>query len=98
MIVLGCVAVREGVVSVVIEDPLMVQSVILGVGFGGVLALFGTPVTGVGLVDGRDLGLVLRVLELAGGALPEKVVVQLGISCGVEGEVVDLAFFFYGGQ
>ena len=47
-------------------------------GFGGVLVLFGSSVTAVGLVDGRDAGLVLRVLELAGGALPEEAVVELG--------------------
>jgi len=54
--------------------------------------MFGIPVHTVGLDDGGDTWLVLRRPEFVQGVLLEDLIVELGLSFGVEGETADLTF------
>ncbi|XP_044172206.1 uncharacterized protein LOC114972190 [Acropora millepora] len=91
--ILGAVTIRERVERVRIEDPFVVdQFVVFGTGSGAELILFGIPVHAVGLDDGGDTRLGLRPPEFIQGVLLEDLIVELGLSFGVEGETADLAF------
>ena len=61
------------------------------------LILFGIPVHAVGLDDGGDTWLGLRRPEFIQSVLSEDLIVELGLSFGVEGETADLAFGFTAG-
>ncbi|XP_044165623.1 uncharacterized protein LOC122949621 [Acropora millepora] len=96
--ILGAVTIRERVERVRIEDPFVVdQFVVFGTGPGAELILFGIPVHAVGLDDGGDTRLGLRPPEFIQGVLLEDLIVELGLSFGVEGETADLAFGFTAG-
>ena len=91
--ILGAVTIRERIERVKIEDPFIVdQFVVFGPGSGAELILFGIPVHAVGLDDGGDTWLGLRCPEFIQGVLSEDLIVELGLSFGVEGETADLAF------
>ena len=91
--ILGAVTIRERVERVRIEDPFVVdQFVVFGTRSGAELILFGIPVHAVGLDDGGDTWLGLRRPEFIQGVLSEDLIVELGLSFGVEGETADLAF------
>ena len=98
--ILGAVTIRERVKRVRIEDPFVVhQFVVFGTGSGAELILFSIPVHAVGLDDGVDGRWVLRRLEFIQRVLLEDLIVELGLSFGVEGETADLTFgFTAGGQ
>ena len=98
--ILGALTIRERVERVRIEDPFVVdQFVVFGTRSGAELILFGIPVHAVGLDDGGDTWLGLRRPEFIQGVLSEDLIVELGLSFGVEGETADLAFgFTAGGQ
>ena len=96
--ILGAVTIRERVKRVRIEDPFVVhQFVVFGTGSGAELILFGIPVHAVGLDDGGDTRLGLRRPEFIQRVLLEDLIVELGLSFGVEGETADLAFGFTAG-
>ena len=96
--ILGAVTIRERVERVRIEDPFIVdQFVVFGTGLGAELILFGIPVHAVGLDDGGDTWLGLRRPEFIQGVLSEDLIVELGLSFGIEGETADLAFCFTAG-
>ena len=96
--ILGAVTIRERVERVRIEDPFVVdQFVVFGTGSGAELVLFGIPVHAVGLDDGGDTRLGLRHPEFIQRILLEDLIVELGLSFGVEGETADLAFGFTAG-
>ena len=96
--ILGAVTIRERVERVRIEDPFVVdQFVVFGTRSGAELILFGIPVHALGLDDGGDTWLGLRCPEFIQGALSEDLIVELGLSFGVEGETADLAFGFPAG-
>ena len=91
--ILGAVTIRERVERERIEDPFVVdQFVVFGTGSGAELVLLGIPVHAVGLDDGGDTRLGLRCPEFIQGVLLEDLIVELGLSFGVEGETADLAF------
>ena len=93
--ILGAVTIRERVERVRIEDPFVVdQFVVFGTRAGAELILFGFPVHAVGLDDGGDTWSGLRCPEFIQGVLSEDLIVELGLSFGVEGETADLAFGF----
>ena len=90
MILGGAVTIRERVERVRIEDLFIVDLfVVFGTRSGAVHA--------VGLDDGGDTWLGLRRPELIQGVLSEDLIVELGLSFGVEGETADLAFGFTAG-
>ena len=98
--ILGAVTIRELVERVRIEDPFVVDEfLVFGTGSGAELVMFGIPVHAVGLDDGGDTRLGLRRPEFIQGVLSEDLIVELGLSIGVEGETADLTFGFpTGGQ
>ena len=96
--ILGSVSIRERVERARIEDRFVVDEfVVFGTGSGAELVMFGIPVNAVGLDDGDDARLVLRRQEFVQGVLLEDLIVELGLSFGVEGETADLAFGFTAG-
>ena len=96
--ILGAVTIRERVKRARIEDPFVVhQFVVFGTGSGAELVLFGIPVHGVGLDAGGDAKLVLRRPEFVQRVLLEDLIVELGLSFGVEGETAGLTFGFTAG-
>ena len=98
MIILGAVTIRERVKRARIEDPFVVhQFVVFGTGSGAELVLFGIPVHAVCLDDWGDARLVLRRPEFIHRVLLEDLIVELGLSFGVEGETADLTFGFTAG-
>ena len=98
--ILGAVTIRERVERVRIEDPFVVDEfVVFGTGAGAELVMFGNPVHTVGLDDGGDTWLGLRRPEFIQDVLSEDLIVELGLSFGVEGETAYLTFdFTAGGQ
>ena len=89
--ILGAVTIRERVERVRIEDPFVVdQFVVFSTGSGAELILFGITVHAVGLDDGGDTWLGLRCPEFIQGVLSEDLIVELGLSFGVEGETATL--------
>ena len=98
--ILGAATIRERVKRARIEDPFVVhQFVVFGTGSGAELVLFGIPVHAVGFDDGGDARLLLRRPEFIQRVLLEDLIVELGLSFGVEGETADLTFgFTAGGQ
>ena len=93
--ILGAVTIRERVKRSRMEDPFVVhQFVVFGTGSGAELVLFGIPVHAVGLDYGGDARLVLRRPEFIQRVLLEELIVELGLSFGVEGETADLTFGF----
>ena len=96
--ILGAVTIRERVERVRIEDPFVVhQFVYFGTGSGAELVLLGIPVHAVGLDNGGDTRLGLRCPEFIQRVLLEDLIVELGLSFGVEGETADLTFGFTAG-
>ena len=91
--ILGAVSIRERVKRGRIKDPFVVNEfVVIGTGSGAELILFGIPVHTVGLDDGGDTWLVSRRPKFIQGVLLEDLIVELGLSFGVEGETADLTF------
>ena len=85
--ILGAVTIRECVERARIEDLFVVHQFVM----------FGIPVHAVGLDDGGDARLVLRCPDFVQCVLLEDLIVELGLSFGVEGETADLAFGFTAG-
>ena len=98
--ILGAVSIRERVKRARIEDPFVVHEfVVFGTGSGAELILFGIPVHAMGLDNGGDTWLALRRPEFVQGVLLEDLIVELGLSSGIEGGTTDLTFgFTAGGQ
>ena len=82
--ILGAVTIRECVERARIEDLFVVHQFVM----------YGIPAHAVGLDDGGDARLVLRCPEFVQCVLLEDLIVELGLSFGVEGETADLAFGF----
>ena len=89
------VTIRERVERAGIEDPFVVNElVIFGTGSGAELIVFCVPMNAVGLSDGGDPRLVLRIQEFVQGVLFEDLVVELRLTFSIKGETADLAFSF----